>query len=84
MNTLALILLIVLINLAALSGLMKHRRNVRHHRRSTPLLGSSPLITVGLLKRLSESQSPDWRNPSTMQRKVAAWTQANTNNHPES
>lgn len=83
MNTLAISLLIGLLNLAALAVLMKHRRNVRHHRSSTPLIGTSPLMTVGLLKRLSKTQPTDWRSPSTMQRKVAAWTQANTN-HPES
>lgn len=70
-----LITMIVLINLAAASLLMRHRRNVRHHRSTTPLIGRSPLMTVGLLKRLSETHPSDWRSPTTMQRKVAAWAQ---------
>lgn len=85
MNTLALSLLIGLLNLAALAVLMKHRRNVRHHRSSTPLIGRHPQLTEVLHARLCDRQPHnDWLNPCTMQRKVAAWTQANTTHHTES
>jgi len=74
MNTLFLILLIGLLNLAALSVLMKHRRNVRHHRSTTPLIGRHPQLTEALHARLSARQpQSDWLNPANMRAKVNAW-----------
>jgi hypothetical protein len=74
MNPLIIILGILLINLAAASVLLKHRRNVRHHRSTTPLIGRHPQLTEALHSRLSARQpETDWLNPANMRAKVNAW-----------
>lgn len=74
MNTLALVLLIILINLAGAAVLMKHRRNARHHRASMPVIGSDPRLTEVLHKRLRNSPPhADWLSPAVMRMKIAAW-----------
>lgn len=53
---------------------LRCRRKAAQHRASMPVIGRAPLMTVGLLKRLSESQPADWRNPSVMRSKILAWS----------
>ncbi len=74
MHPLIIILGILLINLAAASVLMKHRRNVRHYRSTTPLIGRHPQLTEALHARLSARQSKtDWLNPAVMRARIKAW-----------
>lgn len=74
MNPLAIILLIGLLNLAALSLLMKHRRNVRNHRDRMPVIGSDPKLTKALHQRLCANQPlSDWLNPYNLRAKCRRW-----------
>lgn len=74
MNPLIIILGILLLNLAALSLLMKHRRTVRHHRASMPVIGSDPKLTEAFHKRLkSNAPLSDWLNTHNLRAKVTAW-----------
>ena len=69
-----LIILTALIHLAAASLLMKHRRNVRHHRASMPVIGRDPSLTEMLHARLCDrNPTTDWLNPTVMRAKCQPW-----------
>lgn len=73
-------LLLLLLGSNALGAwlLIRHRRNVRHHRFSMGLIGSDPRLTETLHQRLCERQPDiDWLNPNVMRRKVSAWLNRN-------
>jgi len=66
-------ILILLLSLAAWI-LIRHRRNVAHHRFSMGMIGSDPVMTQVLHDRMLNRQpDTDWLNPHIMRAKVAAW-----------
>jgi hypothetical protein len=69
------ILILFTIALHALGAwlLIKHRRNVRHHRSSAPVIGSDPQLTQKLHERLCDNQpQTDWLNPYIIRAKCHA------------
>lgn len=54
--------------------LIRHRRNVVHHRSTTPVIGSDRKLTDALHARLSAAQpQSDWLSPHAMRTKINAW-----------
>jgi hypothetical protein len=72
------LILAVVFQLIGLAVLIKHRRNVAHHRSTTPTIGRDPALTEALHARLSDNApQADWLSPHIMQTKINAWTRRN-------
>lgn len=68
----------VILHLLGVLILIKHRRNLRHHRAIMPTIGRHPKLTDALHARLSDNApQSDWRSPHTMRAKVNAWLRRN-------
>lgn len=69
-----LILLLITIHGLMLAILIRHRRNVRHHRFTMGVIGSDPQLTQTLHDRMLRRQpQADWLNPHVMRAKLTAW-----------
>lgn len=54
--------------------LIKHRRNVSHHRFSMGTIGRDPALTEALHALMSQKQpQTDWLNPHVLRGKITAW-----------
>lgn len=74
MNPLIIFLGLVLVNLAAASVLLQHRRKLRRQRARMPVIGSDPKLTKALHARLTANAPiTDWLNPANLRAKVNAW-----------
>lgn len=68
----------IALNVLAFALLIRHRRNVAHHRFTMGTIGRDPAMTEALHERLSGTAPlPDWRNPLVMRSKVNAWLRHN-------
>lgn len=75
MMTALLIMLIITSHAIGAWLLIRHRRNVRHHRFEMGTIGRDPRLTETLHQRLCERQpDTDWLSQHVMRRKVAAWS----------
>jgi len=78
MSTLLLIICVLALHVIAFAVLIKHRRNVAHHRFTMPTIGRDPALTDALHARLTATQpQTDWLNPHAMRAKVNAWLRRN-------
>lgn len=74
------ILLTLICCALSLRVLIKHRRNVAHHRASMPVIGRHAQLTEALHSRiLARQPQSDWLNPATMRAKVNAWKRHSQN-----
>ena len=75
--TILILLLSLALHLLGAWILIRHRRNVAHHRFSMGMIGSDPVMTQVLHDRMLNRQpDTDWLNPHIMRAKVAAWQRA--------
>jgi len=71
MDPLILLTLSLVLPVLAAARLLRHRRNLRHHRAALPVIGSNRTLTEALHLRLCERPIvPDWRSAQEMRAKV--------------
>jgi hypothetical protein len=83
MTTALIILASIALHILGAVILIKHRRNVAHHRFTMPTIGRDPALTDALHARLSATQpQSDWLSPHAMRTKINAWLRQSADSKP--